>query len=181
MNIKDLNNRTFVGIVMNIEDPTNMGRCKIKVIDVLEEIPDEDLPWATPWKDLNGNQFTVPDKGKIVSVVFDGGNPYRPEYIFAEHFNINLEKKLKELSGKSYTSMRALIFDHKTQIFSNDTDGLMIDYKFNQINITKDQIALNLKDNMSLLRLGTDNADQQAILGNHFLNWFDEFLDNINQ
>jgi hypothetical protein len=179
MNLKNLENKTFIGIVMNNEDPENLGRCKVKVIDVLEGMPDEDLPWALPWKDLNGNQFILPDKGKIVSVIFDGGNQYRPEYIFAEHFNINLEKKLKELSGKSYTSMRALVFDHKTQIFSNDTDGLMIDYKFNQINITKDQIALNLKDNMSLLRLGTDNADQQAILGNHFLDWFDEFLDNM--
>ena len=35
--------------------------------------------------------------------------------------NVNLENKLKKLSGKDYTSMKSIIFDHKTQIFVNDS------------------------------------------------------------
>ena len=33
----------------------------------------------------------------------------------------NLEKKLQSLEEKDYLSMKALIFDHKTQIYVNDT------------------------------------------------------------
>jgi hypothetical protein len=177
--MQDLKNKTFVGIVKDNNDPKKMGRCKIHVMNVFDDLQVSDLPWATPWKDLNGNTFIVPDVGKVVSVVFDDGNIYKPEFIFAEHFNANLEKKLSELSGSSYTSMRALMFDHKTQIYSNDAEGLKIDYKFNNINLNDASINLNLKDNKSGVNIGSSNANQQVILGNHFLNWFDEFVQNL--
>ena len=130
----ELNGQIFIGVVEDNVDPKRLGRCKVRVLNLFDDIPAEDLPWATPWKDLNGNSIILPDKGKVVSVVFDEGNPYKPEYIFAEHYNINLEKKLKSLSDSDYISMRALMFDHKTQIYSNDSEGLKIDYKFNNIN-----------------------------------------------
>jgi len=177
--MEDFKYKTFVGVVEDNNDPKKLGRCKVRVLNVFDEIPVEDIPWAAPWKDLNGNAFIVPDVGKIVSVVFDGGNIYKPEFIFAEHFNINLQKKLSQLSGSSYTSMRAVMFDHKTQIYSNDAEGLKIDYKFNSINITDGSIDLNIKDNFSGVNIGSRNADQQTILGNHFLNWFDEFVENL--
>lgn len=175
----ELKSKIFVGVVEENQDPKKFGRCKVRVLNIYDEIPSEDLPWATPWKDLNGNTFLLPEKGKIVSVVFDEGNPYKPEYIFAEHYNKNLEKKLSGLSDTDYTSMRTLMFDHKTQIYSNDTEGLMIDYKYNNINIKSDTIDINLKDNQGKLSLGDAKADQQAILGTNFMNWFDEFIDNL--
>ena len=179
MKQEELKNSIFIGVIEDNQDPKKLGRCKCRVLNIFEEIPVEDIPWATPWKDLNGNQFFVPDIGKVVSVVFDEGNIYKPEYIYAEHYNINLEKKLDSLSGNNYTSMRALMFDHKTQIYSNDDEGLKIDYKFNNINIKDSTIDINLKDNKGRVNIGTNLADQQAILGNHFLNWFDKFLNTI--
>jgi hypothetical protein len=146
--------RTYIGIVEENEDPKKLGRCRIRVIDIFDDIPKDDIPWATPWKDLNGNAFNLPEKGKIVTVIFDSGNIYKPEYIYADHYNINLEKKLSQLSGANYTSMKSLIFDHKTQIFVNDGEGLVIDHKMNQINITSNSIHLNLKDNNSSINLG---------------------------
>jgi len=171
--------RTYIGIVEDNQDPKKLGRCRVRVIDIFDEIPVEDIPWASPWKDLNGNSFNLPEKGKIVTVVFDTGNIYKPEYIFAEHYNVNLEKKLQSLDGSNYTSMKSLIFDHKTQIYVNDEEGLKIDYKFNNINITKDEININLKDNFGKVNIGTPTSNQQAILGNHFLNWFDQFISNL--
>ena len=136
MTLEDLKGQIFIGVVEDNQDPKKLGRCKCRVLNVFDDIPVEDIPWASPWKDLNGNSFLLPEKGKVVSVVFDEGNQYKPEYIFAEHYNINLEKKLSSLSGANYTSMRALMFDHKTQIYSKEDEGLKIDYKFNNINIT---------------------------------------------
>jgi hypothetical protein len=176
---EELKRQIFIGVVEENMDPKKLCRCRVRVLNIFDDIPTEDIPWATPWKDLNGNASTVPDKGKVVSVVFDEGNPYKPEYIFAEHYNVNLEKKLSDLSDDAYKSMRAIMFDHKTQIYSNDDEGLKLDYKFNNINITKSDINLNLKDNFGHVNIGTEGANQQAILGNNFLNWFDEFIDNL--
>ncbi len=169
-------NKTYVGVVEDNQDPEKMGRVKVRVMDVFDEIDVEDIPWAMSWKDLNGNQFNTPEKGKVVMVVFDQGNPDSPEFIYADHYNINLENKLKSLSDEDYASMKSLIFDHKTQIYVNDSEGLKIDYKYNNLNITEDGIDLNLKDNNLSLNLGDAGASQQAILGNHFIDWMDKFL-----
>jgi hypothetical protein len=171
--------KTYIGIVENNEDPKKLGRCRVRVVDIFDEIPVDDIPWASPWKDLNGNGFNVPEKGKIVTVIFDAGNIYKPEYIYSEHYNINLEKKLQTLDGKDYTSMKSLIYDHKTQIYVNDKDKLVIDYKYQQINIKDEGIDLNLKDNNGRINIGNASANQEAILGTNFLLWFDEFVDNL--
>ena len=63
--------KTYVGIIQNNEDPTKAGRCKVRVIGVFDDIPVDDIPWASPWKDLNGNGFNLPEIGKAVTVIFD--------------------------------------------------------------------------------------------------------------
>lgn len=168
--------KTYVGIVENNIDPQKLGRCKVRVIDIFDELPTEDIPWASPWKDLNGNSFNLPDKGKVVTVIFDSGNIYKPEYIYADHYNSNLEEKLKSLSEKNYASMKAILFDDKVQIFSNDEDGLVMDYKWNNINITDSNIDVSLKDNFGKVNIGDADADQSAVLGTNFFKWFDQFI-----
>jgi hypothetical protein len=173
----NLQNRTFIGVVADNKDPKKLGRCRIRVINIFDNIPVEDIPWATPWKDLNGNSFILPEVGKLLTVIFDQGDIYKPEYIYAEHYNKNLENKLASLDMDDYTSMKALLFDHKTQIYVNESEGLKIEHKYNNINIGYSDISLNLKDTMSNLNLGDARADQQIILGNNFLDWFDEFVE----
>jgi hypothetical protein len=72
--------------------------------------------------------------------------------------------------------MKSLIFDHKTQIYVNDGDGLVMDHKFNKINIKEQSINLNLKDNFSKINIGSEKSDQRIILGDNFLEWFDNFV-----
>lgn len=175
----DLSNKTYIGIVEDNNDPKKIGRCRIRVIDIFDDIPTEDIPWATPQKDLNGNQFILPDVGKVVSVIFDNGNIYTPEYRYAQRYNINLEDKLKALSETGYRSMRSVIFDHKTQVYSNDDEGLILDYKMNKINVDANSIHLELKGDGGSVNIGSKTATQPAILGDNFLNWFDEFVDEL--
>lgn len=168
--------KTYIGIIQDNQDPNKNGRCRVRVIGVFDEMAVKDIPWASPWKDLNGNEYNLPEIGKVVTVVFDSADINRPEYIYSQYYNINLEKKLKSLSGSNYTSMKSVLFDHKTQIYVNDQEGLKIDHKFNNINITEAEINLNLKDNFGKINIGDAHPDQQSILGTNFLNWFDKFI-----
>lgn len=173
--------KTYVGVVEDIQDPNKEGRVKARVLDIFDDVKKEDLPWASPWKDLSGGQFGIPEIGKVVIVVFEQGDTYKPEYICTEHWNLNLENKLKSLSDSDYLSMRSLIFDHKTQIYSNDKEGLKVDYKFNNLNITDNSINLNLKDNNMTLNIGDTTANQQMLLGTNWMNWFDKFVESFLQ
>jgi len=172
-------NKTYVGVVEDNSDPKRLGRVKVRVLDVFDNLKVEDIPYATPWKDLNGNVVNVPEKGKVLIVVFDQGDEYKPEYIAADHYNVNLEKKLLSLSNSDYISMKSLLFDHKTQVYVNDKEGLKLDHKYNNVNITENTIDFNLKDNNRHVNIGDATAGQQAILGNHWMDWFDEFVDNL--
>ena len=168
--------KTYIGVVEECEDPKKLGRVKVRVFDVFDDVPVEDLPWSNPWKDLVGNEFSIPEKGKVVTVVFENGDPNSPEFISSDHYNINLEKKLSSLSQGDYLTMKSLIFDHKTQVYVNEGEGLKLDHKFNMINIRESSINLNLKDNFAKINLGTANSTQRSILGDNFLNWFDDFV-----
>ena len=172
--------KTYLAVVEDNNDENRDGRVRVRVFNIHgDDIPVNQLPFASPWKDLNGNGSNVPEKGKIVMVVFESGKKDNPEYIAAQHYNINLEKKLDSLSQSDYISMKSLIFDHKTQIYVNDKEGLKLDHKYNNVNITENTIDFNLKDNNRHVNIGDATAGQQAILGNHWMDWFDEFVDNL--
>ena len=53
---------------------------------------------------------------------------------------------------------------------------MVFDHLFNRFSINKDNIAIELKDNKQMLYLGTMGATQQAMLGNHWIDWFDRFV-----
>ncbi len=177
--MKIKSDKTYIGVVEDNKDPRKMGRVRVRVMDVFDEFKLEDIPWARPWKDISGDMFNIPEVGKVVVVVFENSNIDSPEYIYSRQYNINLEKKLSILSDPDYLSMKSLIFNHKTQIYVNDLEGLKLDYKLNVINIKDKSINLNLKDNFGKVNIGSENSDQRAILGDNFLNWFDELLNII--
>jgi LAS superfamily LD-carboxypeptidase LdcB len=180
MNRSELESKVFIGIVEDNQDPKRLGRVRARIPIIFDEIPTEDIPWAKPWKDLNGNEFNAPEVGKIVSVVFDRGNPYKPEYIYAEHYNVNLENKLQSLSSDDYSSFKAILFDGSTQIFRSKSEGLKIDHEYSNINITQEgNINLNIRDNNSKVQIGSPDAAQSAVLGTAFMDWMDKFVDEL--
>ena len=168
--------KIYVGIVEDINDPKRIGRVKVRVQSVFERIPLEHIPWAHPYTDLNGKSFEIPALGKIVNVTFENGNMYSPFYISTEKYNINLQDKLESLSEEDYKSFIALLFDHQTRIYS-DNENLTLDYLLNKLTIDRDGINLEIKDNTQKVTLGSKNADQRVILGEHFLlGWFMQFV-----
>jgi len=173
-----LKNKIFLGIVEENKDSKRKGRIKIRVQNVFDDIEIEHIPWASPFRGLDGKNFSVPAIGKIVNVIFPQGNIYEPHYIYCENYNINLQNKLKDLSDDEYSNFVALLFDHRSQI-SVDDSALNLDYFDNVIRIKKDSIDVKLKDNTQQLNLGHSNCSQDAVLGTNFFRWFDDFMQTL--
>ena len=168
--------KIYVGTVEDINDPKRLGRVKVRVQSVFERIPLEHIPWAHSYAVPNGKTFELPPLGKIVNISFENGNMYSPQYISTEKYNINLQDKLESLSADEYKQFVALLFDHKTRIYS-DNENLTLDYLLNKITIDTEGINLEVKDNAQKVTLGSKSADQRVILGEHFLlDWFMEFV-----
>jgi hypothetical protein len=165
----------YLGVVEDNVDPKRVGRVKVRVQSMFDTLDVADIPWAHPYKDQDGKSFKIPSIGKLVNVVFidDLHSPY---YIYCEHYNFNLLKKLQSLSDDDYKAFSAVYFDDVTQIFT-DKDRLMIDYMFNQIEINKGSIMLNLKNSDQKIILG--GTDETIILANKFLNWLDQFVQTL--
>lgn len=172
---EDFIGKIYVGIVEDNNDPKRLGRIKVRVQGVFERIPTEHIPWAHPYIDAHGKSYELPPIGKIVNVTFENGNMYSPYYISTDKYNINLQDKLESLSEEEYKNFVALLFDHKTRIYSDD-EQLTFDYLLNKMTIDREGINLEVKDNSQKVTLGSKSADQRVILGEHFLvDWFMEF------
>ena len=81
---QQLLNTSYVGKVVDNNDPRQLGRCRIRVYGVYgNKIPDDELPWALPEFSFIGSKlgsFIVPPTGCIVSVYFDNGELSKPVY-----------------------------------------------------------------------------------------------------
>jgi len=177
---KRFERKLYMGIVEDNYDSTRKGRIKVRVQSIYNQIPVEDIPYASPFMDLAGKEFKIPAIGKIVNVLFLTNDIYDPYYIYSQNYNINLENKLYDLSDDEYVDFVALLFDERTQISATSKE-FTIDHLYNKISITNDTIDINLKDNMQLLNLGDDGADQDAVLGNHWFDWMDKFVKTLLQ
>lgn len=144
----DNKNNTWLGEVIDIEDPLKSGRVKIKVFGKFDLLTKEDTPWAYPANIANsgsasgGSSFSVPKLGSIVSVKFDHGNIYHPEYYYHQKLS---DEALAEIEN-SYANAHIIVYDTVTEgalkIFFTEEKGLMFDYKKTQINIKPDNSVL---------------------------------------
>lgn len=69
-----------MGRVVDNKDPQKLGRCKVMVFHAFEELPDSDLPWATPEYAAGLGSFIVPEVDSLVCVYFRNGEPSNPVY-----------------------------------------------------------------------------------------------------
>lgn len=178
---RELYNNDYIGIVEDIKDPKKIGRARVRIealhgrIGDKNFIPTEDLPWLEP--NSRGNAFGVDSINKVVYVAFEDDDYYKGSYFADEHYDINLQEKLESLTDDKYQNFYAIYFDAKHQYYHEDDIGIMFDYMKSNINMRENgDIRINLKDNLAKLFLGTEDASQQAMLGNHFIDWMDELV-----
>lgn len=126
---ESLSDTEWFGEIVLVDDDTNFdGRCKIRVFEKFDNIPDEYLPWAYPVSSsvfgggpLKGSgSFSYPKKGSIVRVVFNNGDIYHPEYISVQNLNENMVSEIKQ----SYVNSQVIVYDQDENIKIMYTQGV---------------------------------------------------------
>jgi hypothetical protein len=168
--VDDLLSTPWLGEVMDIDDPQKIGRIKVKVFGKFDQIPTSDIPWAYPGNNMTGSSssgggfFSVPKLGSIVSVRFDSGNLYHPEYFFIQKISDEVKAEIEN----SYENAHIIVYDTVTngslKVFFTEEKGLMLDYQETQINIKNDKsvfvVTASGKSEVELLDDGTLNITQ---------------------
>ena len=176
-----LETTVWIGKVVDNNDPTFSGRCKVRVYgkfdgtinmdDVTSNftIPDKDLPWAYPagssifagGASFGAGSLSVPKVGSNVKIIFSGGNIYSPEYICVQDLN---EKLKTEIQG-SYQNATVIFYDEDEQVKVLYTQalGLEIFMKNSHITINPDSsITIEHKDSLSIVELIGPNINITA-------------------
>jgi hypothetical protein len=123
-NIRDTH---WLGEVVDNSDPLLNGRCKIKVFGKFDKISTAAIPWATPQNRNIPGAHAVPRIGDIVSVRFDNGDIYHPEYNFQVNQNDDLKSDILESSGEPHNVI-SLVYDAERNLraYWSPEDGLVI-------------------------------------------------------
>jgi hypothetical protein len=153
-------NSTYLGEVVNVDDPDKEGRCKIRVFNLFDNLSDEDLPWASPG---NGKTFaggankgfgdlSVPKVGTVVKVYFESDDPYTPFYNLIQIFS---DEAKAEIDG-SYLGSTILMYDvdEQVKVFYTPGKGLNFFHKDSAIIINPDSsVTIQHKDSESIIEL----------------------------
>jgi hypothetical protein len=144
----DLIDKSFLGTVEDSRDPNLEGRCKVRVFGIhSDDLPIKDLPWAYPkgkslyfGKDGKAGAISIPKDGSVVSIRFDNGNIYSPEYFSVQE----LADDIKDELGKDseYHGSHFLLFDgdEELKIWFTKEKGITMQLKGSRVNIGQDKI-----------------------------------------
>ena len=158
----DLDNKDWIGKVVDVNDPEFMGRCKVRVFGLFDKLPDEHLPWSFPAANntfaggSGGYAFiSVPKVGTLVKIRFANGDRYSPEYSGIVNINPDVQS---EISG-SYEGSHVLVYDvdEDMKIFYTPGKGLRLALLQSNITINPDKsITIEHADSKSIIELNSD-------------------------
>ena len=147
----------YTGLIVDNNDPEKLGRCKIKVYGVFDEVDTKDLPWALPDFSFVGSlvgSFIVPPIGCIVRVSFENGELYFPKY----SKKVVNKQKLPKNKDKNYPNNMIFFETDKGTSFEIDrtTDETVFTHaKGLQVTIDALGIATITPNNLFILKGST--------------------------
>jgi hypothetical protein len=159
---------SYIGEVVDIDDPDYVGRCKIKVYGIYADkdgkignLAKEDIPWAYPVLDKafgakGGGRLSVPKIGTKVRVIFEN-DQYHPKYVSIEH----LDARLKELAKGDYKNFHGVLVDSdvKLEIFFAQKSGFVIALNEATFNISTDGTTITLYNKGSQATMEFNGSD----------------------
>ena len=161
-NFVDSNNRSndWIGIVINVKDPTFSGRCQARVLGLFDGIKDQHLPWATPinstiFANDGAGNISIPKVGQFVRIQFNNGDIYAPEYVAIQNIDTELIQRIKS----DYEGTHVLLYDpiEELTIIYQKQSGIQIYHKESFIQITPDTIiTLQTPNTDSVIQMDGD-------------------------
>ena len=158
-NSTDLRDRIWVGPVVDNNDPEKLGRCRIKVFSLFDDLEDSAVPWAFPVS--NGmfaggpggmGSISIPKIGTIVRVRFSEGNLYSPEFYGIQTINRKMQADISD----TYLNSHVIAYDEdeEMKILYTPGVGLQLFHKDSHITINPDSsITIEHKDSQSIIEL----------------------------
>ena len=108
MNLQDLDPKKFqdkwTGKVIDNKDPLKMGRVRIRIFGLYDDVMDNLLPWALPEQKYLGastSNLIIPENDAIIRGYFENGDPFKPIY----EGMITVENPV-EVAIRSFAGMR---------------------------------------------------------------------------
>jgi len=160
---KSLKDQDWLGVVINNKDKTFAGRCQVRVFRLLDDIADDDLPWASPISsgvfagDGAGN-ISIPKVGQIVRIQFNDGDMYAPEYTAIQNIDTALIEQIKD----DYEGTHVIAFDPEEglNIIHQRNLGIQIFYRDSFIQISPDSmITIQHANQDSIIQLEGDKCN----------------------
>jgi len=159
----DYHDNDWIGIVVNIKDPTFSGRAQVRVLGLFDGISDEHLPWAVPINSTifagdGAGSISVPKIGQFVRIQFNNGDIYAPEYTTIQNIDTELIKRIKD----DYEGTHVLAYDpvEELTIIFQKNSGIQIYYRESYLQITPD----------TLITLSTPNGDSVIQMDGDIIN-----------
>lgn len=157
-------NNTYFGKVIINDDPERMGRCKVRVLGVFDELQDNDLPWAFPaynstfagGASKGYGSISVPKLDTIVRVRFENGDAYSPVYWSIPVVNDAMKAELND----SYLNSHVVTYDEdeKMKILYSPSIGLKYHLNGSHITINPDKsITIEHDATQSVIELNGSN------------------------
>lgn len=156
----DYHDNDWIGIVVNIKDPTFSGRAQVRVLGLFDGIIDEHLPWAVPINSTifagdGAGSISVPKIGQFVRIQFNNGDIYAPEYTTIQNIDTELIKRIKD----DYEGTHVLAYDpvEELTIIFQKGSGIQIYYKESYFQITPDTlVTLSTPNGDSIIQMNAD-------------------------
>ena len=163
LQMKDLHDNDFLGIIENNIDPLFSGRAQIRVFRLMDNLNSKDLPWAVP---INSTVFagdgagsiSVPKIGTILRVQFNNGDLYSPEYTTIQNIDTALIEEIK----RDYDGTHVLLYDpdEELNVIYQRNRGFQMFYRGSFIQISPDSmITIQHAKQDSLIQLNGDKIN----------------------
>ena len=107
--------KTYLGKIVDINDPLKLGRAKVNVFGIFDDLQIEDIPWAEQnpgisfGKGFGGGNITIPRNGAVVYVRFEEENYYKITYDYLKETSPDLIEEISQ--ENSYEGTQCLVYD----------------------------------------------------------------------
>lgn len=164
----------YRGFVVNREDPGFYGRLQLNIPII--HGPSYSTYWAWPKHNFSGNGYgsqVIPQKGDVVWVEFEYGNPRKPIWSFG-HFGRDSQSKELEKPKE--------LQDYNNYWFKTPGGHLIqIDETNNTIKVTHNDGLTFLIDKKQVFFGNPNNSSEPSVLGNKTQEALENLIDKLGE